>query len=160
MFTVDGSGEDLVKCGSVEGAYPTVDFGVSTYDIVKYNFEVQHKFAPKGPSVNTEFYPGWLDTWGKPWLTVKSSDVVLTMKYMAIFNASWNFYMFHGGTNFGYWAADSITTSYDYDAPLSEAGDPTEKFYAVRQKVFEITGRPLLPVPPASKKVAYGNQQN
>ena len=42
-----------------------------------------------------------------------------------------NFYMAHGGTNFGYWAGANIAgpiyqphiTSYDYDCPISEAGD-------------------------------------
>ena len=54
--------------------------------------------------------------------------------------ASVNFYMFHGGTNFGFMnganhsdAYEPTVTSYDYDAPLNEAGDPTPKYYAVRE---------------------------
>lgn len=42
-----------------------------------------------------------------------------------------NFYMVHGGTNFGFWAGANIQdtayqphiTSYDYSSPISEAGD-------------------------------------
>lgn len=59
--------------------------------------------------------------------------------------ASVNMYMFHGGTNFGYWnGADEkgrflpITTSYDYDAPISEAGDPTPKLFALRNVISKV----------------------
>ncbi|HEY1701605.1 MAG TPA: beta-galactosidase [Trebonia sp.] len=54
--------------------------------------------------------------------------------------ASVNIYMFHGGTNFGLTSGandkgtyQAITTSYDYDAPLDEAGQPTEKYRAYRE---------------------------
>jgi beta-galactosidase len=53
-----------------------------------------------------------------------------------------NLYMFHGGTNFGLTSGANdkgvyrpITTSYDYDAPLSEHGAPTAKYFAVRDVV-------------------------
>ena len=49
-----------------------------------------------------------------------------------------NFYMFHGGTNFGFMNGANVldiwpyyantVTSYDYDAPLTESGDYTEKY--------------------------------
>ncbi|XP_010138182.1 PREDICTED: beta-galactosidase-1-like protein, partial [Buceros rhinoceros silvestris] len=67
-------------------------------------------------------------------------------------------YMFHGGTNFAYWSGADfkdqykpVTTSYDYDAPLSEAGDPTEKLFAIRtviSKVLSLTVA-VLPLPGA-----------
>lgn len=160
LYTVDGAGENYLKCGSIEGTYTTVDFGVSTYDTVKSNFDWQRKYAPKGPQIDTELWTAWFDHWGEPWQTLPSLNITLTMKYIANFNASWSFYMFHGGTNFGYWAADNLVTSYDYDAPLSEAGDPTEKYYAIRQKISDITGNSLLPVPSATKKIAYGNKNH
>ena len=48
-------------------------------------------------------------------------------------------YMFHGGTSFGYvnGADDTpygylpVSTSYDYDSPLNEAGDVTDKYNAI-----------------------------
>lgn len=30
-------------------------------------------------------------------------------------------------------------TSYDYDAPLSEAGDPTPKYFAIRDAIAKVT---------------------
>lgn len=52
--------------------------------------------------------------------------------------------MFHGGTNFGLWnGANSpnsfIITSYDYDAPISEAGDTTLKYLALREVFFKVS---------------------
>jgi len=71
------------------------------------------------------------------------------MKTLLAMNASFNFYMFHGGTNFGFTSGantndttDSIgylpqLTSYDYDAPLDEAGDPTEKYFKIKEVLAE-----------------------
>lgn len=77
--------------------------------------------------------------------------------------ASVNMYMFHGGTNFGYWnGADEkgrfipITTSYDYDAPISEAGDPTPKLFALRNVISKFQEIPLGPLPPPSPKMMLG----
>nr|KAF6495011.1 galactosidase beta 1 like [Rousettus aegyptiacus] len=71
--------------------------------------------------------------------------------------------MFHGGTNFGYWnGADEkghflpITTSYDYDAPISEAGDPTPKLFALRNVISQFQEVPLGPLPPPSRKMMLG----
>ncbi|TSR51429.1 Beta-galactosidase [Bagarius yarrelli] len=72
-------------------------------------------------------------------------------------------YMFEGGTNFGYWnGADHdtrfrpVVTSYDYDAPLSEAGDPTDKLLAIRDVIKDFRDIPVGPMPPALPKMAYG----
>ncbi|NWZ30000.1 BGAL galactosidase, partial [Asarcornis scutulata] len=72
-------------------------------------------------------------------------------------------YMFHGGTNFAYWSGADlkaqykpVTTSYDYDAPLSEAGDPTEKLFAIRTVISQFQPLPVGPMPPATPKYAYG----
>jgi beta-galactosidase len=65
--------------------------------------------------------------------------------------------MFHGGTNFGLTngANDKgrylpLVTSYDYDAPLDEAGNPTEKYYALRDVIAQYAAVPdELPLPAA-----------
>jgi beta-galactosidase len=56
--------------------------------------------------------------------------------------ASVNIYMFHGGTSFGLTSGANdkgtyapIVTSYDYDAPLDEAGHPTAKYWALRDVI-------------------------
>ena len=47
-------------------------------------------------------------------------------------------------------------TSYDYDAPLTEAGDPTTKYFLIMETIAKYAPVPPGPVPPATKKFAYG----
>jgi len=98
-----------------------------------------------GPPVNSEFYPGWLAHWQEPHPKVTSDAVVRQMKSMLSLNASFSFYMFHGGTNFGFTSGANTNetdanigylpqlTSYDYDAPITEAGDLTEKYFRIKE---------------------------
>jgi beta-galactosidase len=70
--------------------------------------------------------------------------------------------MFHGGTNFGFTngANDKgvyqpIVTSYDYDAPLDEAGEPTEKFWAFRDVIAKYAPVPELEPVAAAAAAAF-----
>ncbi|GFY66717.1 beta-galactosidase [Trichonephila inaurata madagascariensis] len=79
---------------------------------------------------------------------------------MLAVNASVNFYMFHGGTSFGFTAGSNLgstfqacPTSYDYDAPLTEAGDPTPKYYAIRETIGKFFPLPPGPVPQPAPKM-------
>nr|VZI54331.1 unnamed protein product [Spirometra erinaceieuropaei] len=71
-------------------------------------------------------------------------------------------YMFHGGTNFGFWNGGrsgsdaAITTSYDYDAPISEAGDVTTKYMMLRDLLFKLRKETPPPLPSNITKKAYG----
>jgi len=58
--------------------------------------------TPYGPLVNSEFYPGWLSHWQEPMALVNSTIIIKAMKQMLDMKASFNFYMFFGGTNFGF----------------------------------------------------------
>lgn len=89
-----------LDCGSILGAYTTVDFGVSTDP--KVAFKMQRNFSPQGPLINSEFYPGWLDFWGVAHQKVNTKDVVNSLVTMIEMKANLNFYMYHGGTNFGF----------------------------------------------------------
>jgi beta-galactosidase len=125
----------------VDSVYATVDFGVShdTGDAFRH----QRKFSPKGPLVNSEFYPGWLDFWGTPHQKVDTESILKSFNEMMTLRANVNFYMFFGGTNFGFSnGADPPylvqPTSYDYDAPISEAGDITNKYLAIRKAISNV----------------------
>lgn len=61
----------------------------------------------------------------------------------------------HIGATFGS-SYSPCTTSYDYDAPLSEAGDPNEKYDAIKKIVNKYLPDPKIPIPPATPKHAYG----
>nr|XP_015097208.1 beta-galactosidase-1-like protein isoform X2 [Vicugna pacos] len=143
LFTTDGP--EGLKCGSLQGLYTTVDFGPA--DNMTKTFALLRKYEPHGPLVNSEYYTGWLDYWGQNHSTRSIPAVTKGLENMLKLGASVNMYMFHGGTNFGYWnGADEkgrflpITTSYDYDAPISESGDPTPKLFAIRNVISKLDG--------------------
>ncbi|CAB0015713.1 unnamed protein product, partial [Nesidiocoris tenuis] len=60
------------------------------------------KVQPNGPLVNSEFYTGWLSYWGDPLSTVDTNNIIRTMRDLIEANVSFNCYMIHGGTNFGF----------------------------------------------------------
>jgi beta-galactosidase len=119
-------------------------------------FETLRRYQKTGPLMNGEYYPGWFDTWGRRHRTGLAKTLADDLEYMLQRRHSFSIYMAHGGTSFGFWAgADRPfipdTSSYDYDAPISEAGWVTPKFDAVRE-VFAKYLQPgeTLPEPPAA----------
>ncbi|MDE1191760.1 MAG: beta-galactosidase [Arachidicoccus sp.] len=95
----------------------------------------------KGPYLISEWYPAWFDWWGTQHHTVPAEEYAKRLDAVLSAGLSINMYMFHGGTTRGFMngANDKDTTpfepqvsSYDYDAPLDEAGNPTAKFWAFR----------------------------
>ncbi|CAF4538304.1 unnamed protein product, partial [Rotaria magnacalcarata] len=160
LFTVDGNGLGYLRCGTVKGAYATIDFGPGTN--VNESFNYQRQYAPHGPLVNTEFYPGWLDLWGHQHSTVSTESIVKTLDEMLSIGVNVNFYMFFGGTNFGFTSGADPgyipqPTSYDYDAPISEPGDITSKYMAIRNVIGKYLPLPSTPVPGNNTKKAYGS---
>lgn len=89
-----------------------------------------------------EYWDGWFNRWGEPVIQREGTDLAKEVKDMLAVG-SLNLYMFHGGTNFGFYNGCSArgakdlpqVTSYDYDALLTEAGEPTEKYYAVQKQL-------------------------
>ena len=136
MFTSDGSW--LFEGGSIEGALPTCN-GENNIANVKKKVDQYH--GGVGPYMVAEFYTGWLDHWNEPFQKVTSTAFTNQMKKYLDAGISFNFYMVHGGTNFGFTSGANYTnaknlqpdlTSYDYDAPISEAGWATPKYQAIR----------------------------
>ncbi|XP_023662067.1 beta-galactosidase [Paramormyrops kingsleyae] len=159
LFTTDGAAVSYLKCGSLQDLYATVDFGAGGN--VTAAFEAQRHAEPHGPLVNSEFYTGWLDHWGEPHSLVPKGIVAKSLSEILQTGASVNLYMFIGGTNFGYWNGANTPyapqpTSYDYDAPLTEAGDLTEKYFAIRDVIGMYSKVPEGPIPPSTPKYAYG----
>ncbi|XP_051644011.1 beta-galactosidase-1-like protein isoform X2 [Manacus candei] len=145
LFTTDSTGAEELRCGTLQGLYTTIDFGPGSN--VTELFDAQRRVEPKGPLVNSEYYTGWLDYWGEAHASTSAAWVAQGLEDILQLGASVNMYMFHGGTNFAYWSGADykdqykpVTTSYDYDAPLSEAGDPTEKLFAIRMVISKAHG--------------------
>lgn len=142
LFTTDGPSTGFLRCGTIpDEVFVTVDFGVGDPTTP---FANQRKYNNGyGPYVNSEFYPGWLDHWGEPHNTVSPESIADCLVKMLDMGANVNFYMYIGGTNFGFYnGANGGTseytpdpTSYDYDAPLNEAGDMTYKWSVIRDVI-------------------------
>jgi beta-galactosidase len=151
LFTSDGSW--LFKGGTVNGVLPTAN-GEDNIENLKKT--VNEYNGGQGPYMVAEFYPGWLDHWGEKFEEVSTASVVSqTEKYLKN-GVSFNFYMIHGGTNFGYTSGANYDknhdiqpdiTSYDYDAPISEAGWVTPKYLALRDLLQHYSAEPLPPIP-------------
>jgi hypothetical protein len=94
----------------------------------------QRERFPDKPLFSTEFWTAWYDAWGFPHHVRSAADLeYASWRCWAEGACGYNYYVYHGGTNFGYTPMYLQTTSYDYDAPLSETGRPTEKWRACRR---------------------------
>ncbi|CAH1646106.1 unnamed protein product [Spodoptera littoralis] len=162
LYTTDGNAISFFRNGAVPNTLTTIDFG--PHSNVQQSFEELRKFMPSGPLMNSEYYTGWLTHWGERLAVVKPEDVAKTLGDIISYGANVNFYMFFGGTNFEYTAGANYfgtfqpdITSYDYDAPISEAGDLTPKYHLIRQKLKENNFvNESIEVPQNSPKGDYG----
>lgn len=144
-----------LKRGLRNDLFNVVNFGSNPESGFKALREVQ----PKGPLMCGEFYPGWFDTWGVTHHTGNTENYLADLEYMLKNNASFSIYMVHGGTTFDLWAGcdrpfKPDVSSYDYDAPISEAGWIGEKFQKTRALMakYLLPGE-TLPEPPAPNPV-------
>lgn len=162
LYTTDGNGLSFFRNGYVPDTLTTIDFG--PFSNVKRSFEELRRFMPSGPLMNSEYYTGWLTHWGEHIASVKPEDVAKTLGDIISYGANVNFYMFFGGTNFEYTAGANYfgtfqpdITSYDYDSPISEAGDLTPKYHLIREKLKEHNFvNESIEVPQNSPKGDYG----
>ncbi|MFI6154364.1 beta-galactosidase family protein [Kitasatospora sp. NPDC051170] len=151
LFTTDGAQDTMQQGGSLPGHLATATFGSRAPE----RLAVLRRHRPQGPLAVMEFWIGWFDRWGSPHHVRDAKESAASLDELLATGASVNLYMAHGGTSFGLWAGanhfgthpydagyEPTVTSYDYDAPIGEAGELTEKFHAFR----EVIGR-YLPLP-------------
>ena len=134
--------QSVMKNGLLTNLYQAANFGSDP----KNNFAKTRALQPSGPLFCSEFYPGWFDCWGQPHHFGNLGKYLGDLKYMLDTGASFSIYMAHGGTTFGLWSGcgrpcQANTSSYDYDAPISEAGWATPKYFQTR----ELFAKYLLP---------------
>jgi beta-galactosidase len=135
LITVDQPDDTMLRSGSMPGLLKTVSFGSRVTERLK----TLRRHQPTGPLMCAEFWDGWFDHWGAQHHVTSVAQAATCLDELLKQGASVNIYMFHGGTNFGLrnGAGDKgvyqpIVTSYDYDAPLDEGGNPTAKYWAFR----------------------------
>ncbi|PSL24864.1 beta-galactosidase [Chitinophaga ginsengisoli] len=150
FYTADGPAAPLLEAGSVPGAAIGLDSGSSEGD-----FAAANKQNPDVPSFSSESYPGWLTHWGEKWARPDKAGIVKEVKFLMDTKRSFNLYVIHGGTNFGFTAGansggkgyEPDLTSYDYDAPINEQGAATEKYMALREAIGSYSKKKLPAIP-------------
>ncbi len=135
LFTCDQANDEMLARGGLPEILRTGTFGSRPAE----RLEALRRHQPTGPLMCAEFWNGWFDSWGQHHHVTEVERSAEDLDVLLDTGASVNLYMFHGGTNFGLanGANDQgtyapITTSYDYDAPLREDGNPGPKFHAFR----------------------------
>ena len=143
-----------LQCSQVPQVFSTVGF--APFTDVTNSFDNMKKFNKHGPLFNSEYHPARIDTWGHP-KTVEPELWASTLGKILAAKASVAFYVFHGGTNFGFTsgAGDhySHITSYDHVAPLTECGDPNPTYYAVRNVIGKYHVLPNMTLPKPAPKM-------
>lgn len=159
LFTADGPTPYMLEAGHVEGAAIGLDSGSN-----EKHWELARSIAPGVPIFSSETYPGWLTHWGEAWARPKVESLIKEVTFLLDNSKSFNFYVLHGGTNFGFTAGansggkgyEPDVTSYDYDAPINEQGRATPKYHALRELIAARlpAGQSLQPIPDPIPAVA------
>lgn len=160
LFTSDGPSVMTLEGGALDEYLCVGNFGSNP----QWGLKFLGDYRQNQPLMCGEYWCGWFDHWGDTKHVRPYQEIVDDISCFIDMGASINLYMFHGGTNFGFLNGANGTkkeyqptvTSYDYGAPLTEAGDRTELYYKIRELIQERIGN----VPPLTaketKKMAYG----
>jgi len=143
FFTADGPTPYMLEAGNIDGAAIGLDSGSSEGAFAQAALR-----NPNVPAFSSETYPGWLTHWGEQWARPGADGLLREVTFLLEHKKSFNFYVIHGGTNFGFTAGansggkgyEPDVTSYDYDAPISEQGRPTQKYLALRALISKYVG--------------------
>ncbi|HZE85533.1 MAG TPA: beta-galactosidase, partial [Puia sp.] len=151
FYTADGPTDFMLEAGSLKGCAIGLDSGTGDAD-----FELAYRHDPDVPVFSSETYPGWLMHWKEKWQRPDTANLLKELKFLLENKKSFNLYVVHGGTNFGFTAGANAfspvqfqpdVTSYDYDAPVNEQGQATPKYYSIRQLIGHYAGHKLSEMP-------------
>jgi beta-galactosidase len=153
LYTADGPEE--MEGGTLPDLLAGLNFGQGD---PAPEFAKFARFRQDVPLMCTEYWDGWFDHWGEEHHTTSPEEAARGLDWMLSRGISANLYMVHGGTSWGFMSGANFDgsyqpdiSSYDYDAPLDEAGRPTRKFGLLREviKKYLPTGAqlPELPTP-------------
>jgi len=159
FFTGDGPTTYMLEAGSLPGAAVGLDSGSN-----EKHWDLARQIVPGVPVFSSETYPGWLTHWGEAWAAPALPNLLREVTFLLGAKKSFNFYVAHGGTNFGFTAGansgnkgyEPDVTSYDYDAPINEQGRATPKYQSLRDLLAATlpAGQSLPPMPDPIPAVA------
>lgn len=147
LFTSDGAWDEVLDAGTLieEDIFVTGNFGSHSKENAQVMQHFMKRHGKKWPIMCMEYWDGWFNRWNEPIIKRDGQELATEVKDM-LEVGSLNLYMFHGGTNFGFYNGCSArgvldlpqVTSYDYDALLTEWGEPTEKYFHVQKAIKEV----------------------
>jgi beta-galactosidase len=162
LFTSDGPSDRNIPAGTIPGLLMTLNFGSKP----EVAFKKGREYRPNGPDFCMEYWNAWGDHWGEKHHTRDSIENCQNLDYMLSVGASATIYMAHGGTSFGFMNGANdycdgkylpYINSYDFDAPVNECGDATDKFYAYREIISKYKNGVSRDKPAPTRKIKYGN---
>ncbi len=157
FYTSDGATTYMLEAGNINGAAIGLDSGSDSADFAKAT-----QRNPNVPAFSSETYPGWLTHWGEKWQRPDTNALKKEIIFLTKNKKSFNFYVIHGGTNFGYTAGANAfsptayqpdITSYDYDAPINEQGEPTAKYFMLRDLIGKYVDYKIPEIPAPIKTI-------
>ena len=113
-------------------------------EVPMFNSGLHHGNEPAGetpfppdpsPWYSTEFWTVYFNFYGEMPPAKLAEKIRGTWKIIAFGGGGYNYYVAHGGTNFGY-SGDTLGTSYDYAAPVGEAGQLRKFYFAARRAAY------------------------
>lgn len=159
LFTSDGAWQNALEAGALieDDILPTGNFGSRSNQNLDELQRYLDNHGKSFPLMCMEFWDGWFNRWKEPVIIREAQDLADCTEEL-LKRASINFYMFQGGTNFGFMNGCSArlhtdlpqVTSYDYDAPVREWGEPSDKFYLLQNVLSQYPDaspitQPILP---------------
>lgn len=147
LTTIDQPITEMLAAGGLPTLHKTASFGSGAEE----RLATLRAHQPRGPLMCAEFWDGWFDHWGGHHTTTDAHTSARELDHILATGASVNIYMAHGGTNWGLTNGanhkgyyEPTVTSYDYDAPISESGELTAKFFAFRDVLGKYVELPAL----------------
>ena len=160
LYTSDGTCNFMMKFGLVDGIWGGFNYRLASAETI----EIAKQQRPDFPPLLPEYWSGRAVHKGEPYCPRDVKEVADGYEAALVNGGMLNFYMFTGGTNFGFLnganfgktfnaPADAankyipITTSYDVVALINEQGLPTEKYFECRKRLWKYLGQPEPPIP-------------
>lgn len=148
LCTSDGPWRGCLRAGTLidDDVLATGNFGSRAAENFAQLKAFHEEHGKNWPLMCMEFWDGWFNRWGENVIRRDAQDLADSVRELLELGGSISLYMFHGGTNFGFMNGCSArhthdlhqVTSYNYDAPLDEEGNPTEKWYKLRDVVRDL----------------------
>lgn len=160
LFTSDGADNTMLRGGTLPDVPATVNFR----NYPAENLKKLAEFHPDDPPFIMELWDGGAHHWGNLFPEHDAEAVRQDIREVLKNHFHMNLYMFHGGSNPGFmngannWGNHytAMLSTYDVDAPLSEEGDPTPKYFAIQEEIKRFYPEAKTGAPVVLPKRAYG----